>query len=147
MLIQETFRVNCPIERLFDFFLDVEAVGPCIPGCEKIAPLGEKEYESIIKAKVGIVSVKFKIRTLIEESVPCNLIRTVGEGNEFKKLGHFRQKTEVKLKELSETETEVSYQSEVSIVGRLATFGDRLLRSKAKELGKEFADAVKNKMG
>jgi carbon monoxide dehydrogenase subunit G len=34
----------------------------------------------------------------------------------------------------------------VSIVGKLATFGDRILKAKAKEVGKEFADAVKKKL-
>ncbi len=147
MLIEEEFIVNCPIQRLFDFLLDIKTVGMCIPGCEKVEPVGDKEYESVIKAKVGIISVKFKVRTLVEEAVPFSLIRTVGQGNEVAKLGHFQQKTQINLKELSETETLVSYQSHVSVVGRLATFGDRILRSKAKELGKDFADAVKQKLG
>jgi hypothetical protein len=43
---------------------------------------------------------------------------------------------------LSKDETEVSYRSEVSVVGRLATFGDRVLRHKASEIGKEFADHI-----
>ena len=47
---------------------------------------------------------------------------------------------------LSEDETEITYQSEVSIVGKLATFGDRILKAKAKEVGKEFADAVKKRL-
>ncbi len=147
MLIAEKFNVNCPIQRLFDFLLDIKTVGMCIPGCEKVEPVGDREYESVIKAKVGIISVKFKVRTLVEEAVPFSLIRTVGRGNEVAKLGHFKQTTQINLEELSETETLVSYQSNVSVVGRLATFGDRILRSKAKELGKNFADAVKQKLG
>jgi carbon monoxide dehydrogenase subunit G len=147
MLIAEKFNVNCPIQRLFDFLLDIETVGMCIPGCEKVEPVGDREYESVIKAKVGIISVKFKVKTLVEEAVPFSLIRTVGQGNEVAKLGQFKQTTQINLEELSETETLVSYQSNVSVVGRLATFGDRILRSKAKELGKDFADAVKQKLG
>ena len=46
MLIEEKFNVNSPIQRLFDFLLDIETVGMCIPGCEKVVPVGEKEYES-----------------------------------------------------------------------------------------------------
>jgi hypothetical protein len=47
---------------------------------------------------------------------------------------------------LSKDLTEVSYRSEVSVVGRLATFGDRVLRHKANELGKEFADNINRKI-
>ncbi len=146
MLIEEEFNVNCPIQRLFDFLLDIESVGMCIPGCEKVEPINDKEYNSIIKAKVGFMAVRFKVKTVIEEIVPYQLIRSVGEGDELRKLGHFKQKTQITFKQLSEAETEVVYQSDVSVVGRIATFGDRVFRAKAKELGKEFANAVKSKL-
>ena len=146
MLITETFSINTPIQKLYNFILDAKTVGSCIPGCESVEIISEDEYDSIIKTKVGIISAKFKVRTKISEAVPFKLIRTVGHGKELRNLGHFKQKTEITLKELSEKETEVSYQSEVSIVGRLATFGDRIMKSKAKTLGKEFADSVKVKL-
>jgi carbon monoxide dehydrogenase subunit G len=146
MLISETFSVATSIENLYNFLLDAKKVGHCIPGCESVEVVGENEYDSIIKTKVGIISARFKVRTKIAETIPNQLIRTVGQGKEIRNLGHFTQKTEIKLKTLSENETEVFYQAEVSIVGRLATFGDRIMKSKAKTLGKQFADAVKAKL-
>ena len=146
MLIEETFSVKSPIKKLWDSLLDPEIVGPCIPGCEKVEPINDNEYDSIIKAKVGFIAVRFKIRTVIAEIVPLRFIRTVGEGSELRKLGHFKQKTIINFNEISQNETEISYQSDVSIVGKLATFGDRILKAKAKEVGKEFADAVKKRL-
>jgi len=146
MLISETFRIAIPIQKLYTFLLDAQSVGSCIPGCERVEVVGENEYDSTIKTKVGGISAKFKVRTVISETVPFNLIRTVGQGKEIRNLGQFKQKTEIMLKELSPNETEVSYRSDVSIVGRLATFGDRIMRSKAKTMGEEFADAVKTKL-
>ena len=145
MLISETFSIDISIQTLYNFLLDAQSVGACMPGCESVEVIGENEYDSIIKTKVGGISAKFKVRTVISETVPFNLIRTVGHGKEIRNLGQFKQKTEIALKELSSNETEVSYQSDVSIVGRLATFGDRIMRSKAKTMGQEFADAVKSK--
>jgi carbon monoxide dehydrogenase subunit G len=145
MRIEEKFSVKAPIQKLWDSLLDPEIIGPCIPGCEKVEKINDKAYDSIIKAKVGFIAVRFKVRTVIEEIVPYSLIRTVGEGNELRRLGHFKQKTRINFNQLSENETEVSYQSDVSIVGKLATFGDRILKAKAKEIGKEFADAVKKR--
>jgi len=146
MLIEEKFSVKSPVQKVWNSFLDPEIVGHCIPGCETVEPVNDKEYNSIIKAKVGFITARFKVRTVIEEIVPYRLIRSTGEGNELRKLGHFRQKTTINFTELSENETEVSYSSDVSIVGKLATFGDRILRAKARELGKEFVDAVKRKI-
>ncbi len=146
MLISETFSVDTPIQELYNFLLDAQTVGSCIPGCESVEVVGENEYDSIIKTKVGAISAKFKVRTRITETAPFNLIRTVGHGKEIRNLGQFKQKTEIALKELSATETEVCYQADVSVVGRLATFGDRIMQSKAKTMGREFADSVKTKL-
>jgi len=108
MLITETFSIDTPIQKLYNFILDAKTVGSCIPGCESVELISEDEYDSIIKTKVGIISAKFKVRTKISEAVPFRLIRTVGHGKELRNLGHFKQKTEITLKELSEKETEES---------------------------------------
>ena len=141
-MIEEKFTIKSPIRKSWDFLLNPETVGPCIPGCEKVLATSDKEYESVIVAKVGPIAVRFKVKTVIDEIQPYNLIRTVGEGKELRNLGSFKQKTSIHLIELSKDETEVSYRSEVSVVGRLATFGDRVLRHKANEIGKEFADHI-----
>ena len=146
MLIEEKFSVMLPVQKIWESLLDPEILGRCIPGCEKVQPVNDTEYDSIIKAKVGFMAVRFKVKTVIEEMVLHKLIRTVGEGKETRNLGQFKQKTSINFNVLSEAETEISYQSDVSIVGKLATFGDRILKAKAKEVGKEFADAVKQKL-
>ncbi len=146
MLIEERFTVKSAVDILWDSLLDPAIIGSCIPGCEKVEPINDKAYDSIIKAKVGFITVRFKVRTVIEEMILHQLIRTVGEGSEMRNLGFFRQKTRINFNALSEDETELSYQSEISIVGKLATFGDRILKAKAREIGKEFADAVKKKL-
>ena len=78
MLIEEKFSVKAPIQKLWNSLLDPEIVGPCIPGCEKVETINDKEYDSIIRAKVGFIAVRFKVRTVIEEIVPYRLIQTAG---------------------------------------------------------------------
>jgi len=146
MLIEEKFSVKSPLPELWNFLLDPKTMGPCFPGCEKVEPVSEKEYDCVIKAKVGPIAVRFKVNTVLDEIQPYKLIHTVGEGREVKNLGRFKQKTSIFFNELSKDETEISYRSEVSVVGRLATFGDRMLRAKANDIGQEFADAVRRAM-
>ncbi len=142
MLIDEKFTIKTPLTEAWEFLLNPETVGPCIPGCETFEAVDDTEYKSVIAAKVGPIKVRFNIKTIIDDVEPHVRIHTVGEGKEIKNLGRFKQKTTILLKELSANETEVSYRTEVSIVGRLATFGDRVLSVKANEIGKEFAENV-----
>ena len=68
------------------------------------------------------------------------------EGEDIGKAGHFVQKSVVDLREVSPGEVEVSYKSDVSIVGKLAMFGDRIMRAKAKKVEEEFTVALQERL-
>ena len=52
----------------------------------------------------------------------------------------------LRLTALSDNETEVFYASEAAVVGRLGKFGLGVMKKKAESLGREFAQAFKNKV-
>ena len=56
------------------------------------------------------------------------------------------QKSFVDLREISPSEVEVSYRSDVSIVGKLAMFGDRIMKAKAKKVEEEFTMALQERL-
>jgi carbon monoxide dehydrogenase subunit G len=50
------------------------------------------------------------------------------------------------LKELGGGDVEISYRMDVGMVGKLAMFGDRIMRSKANEVEKEFVKNLQAKL-
>ena len=50
------------------------------------------------------------------------------------------------LTEISEKEVEVFYSANTRVVGRLATFGERVMRATAKKLGEQFAQNIRAKL-
>lgn len=146
MLITGKFTVKGSIQKVWDNLLSPGTLAFCIPGCEKMEAIDEKTYDTVIKQKVGPISVRFKFTTILTEINPPRLLKAVARGKEMGKAGTFSQETEVHLSEVSEGEVEVSYRSEVRIVGKLATFGDRIMRAKAEQVGKEFAQNLSKKL-
>jgi carbon monoxide dehydrogenase subunit G len=69
-----------------------------------------------------------------------------GDGSDATKLGHFKQKTIVTLKQQEDGHVEVAYEANVNIVGKLAVFGDRIMKRKAKEVEEQFTDNLRNKL-
>jgi carbon monoxide dehydrogenase subunit G len=61
-------------------------------------------------------------------------------------LGTFTQESIVDLTEVAKDEVEVSYKSTVSLVGRLATFGERIMRAKVDSKGAEFTSNLQKKL-
>lgn len=146
MLLEGKFTLDSTIQNAWNFLIKPDTLSSCIPGCEKMEMIDEKTFNSVVLAKVGFISVRFKFTTTLTEMQPPRYLRAVGKGEDLGMHGSFSQETVVNLKEVSDREVEVSYKSNVSVTGRLATFGDRVMRAKARELEAEFTRALKAKL-
>jgi len=145
MVLEGKFILKAPIQKLWDTLLRPETLKACIPGAEKIEKIDEKTYDCVIKQNVGPISVRFKFKTTLTKTEPPTHIEMEGEGEDIGKAGHFTQKTWIDLVEKDE-EVELSYKCDASIVGKLAMFGDRILRAKARKVEAEFTEALKDKL-
>ena len=146
MIIEGKFTLRAPVQLLWDTLLDPETLRSCIPGAEKIDRLDEKTYDCVIKQKVGPISVRFKFINTLSKIEPPNHVEMEGEGEDIGKAGRFTQKTTIDLIEQQGDEVEISYQCNANIVGKLAMFGERILKTKAKKLEAEFTTALKEKL-
>jgi len=146
MILEGKFTLKAPIQMLWDTLLDPETLRSCIPGAEKIERLDEKTYDCVIKQKVGPIAVRFKFKNILSKLDPPNHVEMEGEGEDIGKAGRFTQRTSIDMKEIDGGEVEISYQCNANVVGKLAMFGDRILKTKAKKLEAEFTNALKEKL-
>jgi carbon monoxide dehydrogenase subunit G len=146
MLMEGKFTIKAPIQKLWETLLDPETLLSCIPGAEKIERIDEKTFDCVVKQKVGPISVKFKFKSLLSKVEPPTHIEVDGEGEDIGKAGHFVQKSVVDLRETPGGEVEVSYKTDATIVGKLAMFGDRIMRAKAKKVEEEFTKALQERL-
>jgi len=146
MILEGGFTINASVDQLFDLMLKPETIMTCLPGAETVKQLDETTYECVVKQKVGPISVKLRfVNRLTKIEKPAH-IEMEGAGEDVTKLGHFRQRSVVDLKEVSPGQVELKYRTDVSIVGKLAMFGDRIMRAKAKQVEEEFTRALREKI-
>jgi carbon monoxide dehydrogenase subunit G len=146
MILDGQFTLKAPIDKVWESVLDPETLGTCMPGTEKMEIIDEKTYESIVAQRVGPFKVKLKFRTELTEVRPPNYIKAVGKGADVTKLGNFSFDVELKLEEPQPGTVNVSYVSNVQLVGRLATFGERIMRAKSKSVSEEFTKNLQEKL-
>ncbi len=139
MKIEESFTVQAPIDRVWEFITDPEQVGPCLPGCEEIEVLGPTTYKARIKVALGPIKTTFKVDVEVTEERPPEFAASVTRGEEGGKASRVSADSTLALKALDESQTEVTYASDVSVVGRLGKFGLGIMKKKAKSMGEEFA--------
>jgi carbon monoxide dehydrogenase subunit G len=146
MLIEGKFSLKAPIKDVWDFLLEPGTLASCIPGAEKMEAVDDKTWEGIVKQKVGPISVKLNFTQSFTEVNSPKHLKAVGRGSAAGGAGTFSQETTVDLNELGQGETEIAYTSNVSMVGRLATFGERIMRAKVKSVGEEFTNNLQKKL-
>ncbi len=146
MLIEGKFNMKAPLQKVWDFLLEPGTLASCIPGAEKMEAVDDKTWEGIVKQKVGPISVKLNFTQTLSDVQPPKHLKAVGRGSAMGGAGTFTQETIVDLKEIAGGEVEVAYSSKVNIVGRLATFGERIMRAKVKKVGAEFTSNLQKKL-
>jgi carbon monoxide dehydrogenase subunit G len=146
VLIEGKIVVAAPIHKLWDAILEEETLRECVPGAETIERIDEHSYDCVIKQQVGPVSVRFKLRNLLTKVEPPTHLEMEGEGVDMGKAGRFVHRTSIDLVENERGDVEVSYRSEVSIVGKLAMFGERIMAAKARAVEEEFAAALRQRL-
>jgi carbon monoxide dehydrogenase subunit G len=144
MKIEGKFTMKAPIQKVWDFLLAPGTLASCIPGAEKMEPVDDKTWEGIVKQKVGPIGIKLNFTQSLTEVDPPHHIKAVGRGSAAGGAGTFSQETIVDMKELGGGEVEVAYSSNVSMVGRLATFGERIMRAKVNKVGEQFIQNLQN---
>ena len=142
-LIEQAFEVDAPIERVWSFIRDPEAVGPCLPGCQGIEVTGDNTYKSTIKVGIGPIKTSFVVDVELIEEEPPHLAKTTTRGEEGGRASSVTAESELRLRDLGNGATEVAYSSDVNVVGRLAKFGFGIMKKKAQSMGVEFSEAVK----
>jgi carbon monoxide dehydrogenase subunit G len=146
MIIEGKFSLKAPIQKLWDTILLPETLKACLPGAEKIELIDDRTYDCVVKQKVGPISVRFKFKSILTKVEPPTHVEMGGDGIDLGKAGRFTQKTSIDLKETGAGEVEISYKCDASIVGKLAMFGDRVLKAKAKKIEAEFTQALREKL-
>lgn len=146
MLIEGKFTLKAPIQKAWDFLLEPGTLVSCIPGAEKMVAIDDKTWEGIIKQKVGPISVKLQFKQTFADVEPPKHLKALGRGSALGGLGTFTQETIVDLTEVAKDEVEVAYKSNVSLVGRLSTFGERIMRAKVDSTGAEFTNNLQKKL-
>jgi carbon monoxide dehydrogenase subunit G len=67
VIIDQQATIPAPIDRVWDFLMDVPAVSKCVPNVEKFEQSGENVYEGVVGVKVGPISVHLDGRITVTE--------------------------------------------------------------------------------
>ncbi|MEM7469164.1 MAG: carbon monoxide dehydrogenase subunit G [Pseudomonadota bacterium] len=139
MKIEGDYQLAADVETVWRDLNDPEILNDCIPGCEGIEQVGDAEFECVITNKIGPVKATFKSILRITDSKPPHSYTLSGEGKGGP-AGFGKGSADVEL-ESNDEGTLLKYQAELTVGGKLAQIGSRLLSSTTKKLSEKFFTA------
>ncbi|MEE8059294.1 MAG: SRPBCC domain-containing protein [Pseudomonadales bacterium] len=138
MRIEKEFTLNAAQKEVWDLITAPDRMASCVPGCQEVKALGEGKYRVTIKIKVGPIKTTFCVDVESTEQRPPEYAAYLTSGEEGSKASRVKAESALILKAIDANTTSVTYQSDVSIVGRLGKFGTGVMQKKADSMGEEF---------
>jgi len=139
--LDHEFTVPVPAEQAWPVLLDVERIGPCMPGAT-ITSVDGKDFEGKVKVKVGPITVTYAGQASFVE-VDDALKRAVisAKGKEARGSGTANATITAQLYDQGES-TRVTVRTDLAITGRPAQFGRGVMADVGGKLLERFADCL-----
>lgn len=143
MIIEDRFEVKASQDDVWNFLMDTESLAHCLPGCEEVKDLGDGAYQAVAAVQIAFMKLKFNLNVRITEMNPPQQLVSEVDGKPVSLVGQLKMKARMDLSTIDEGVTQVHYHMDMSMAGKLGSLGQSAFRSKAVEMGSEFAQNIR----
>jgi carbon monoxide dehydrogenase subunit G len=140
---RETF--GAPAATVWSLLNDPEVIAGCLPGCDRLEPLGDDRYRAKLSLTVAAISGSYTGTVAIVDKVAPDRYRLLVEGSG--KAGFVKGEASVALSPLEGAagSTVVSVSGEGHVGGLMARVGQRLLGSVGQLMMDRFFACLREK--
>ncbi|MFY0646967.1 CoxG family protein [Sulfitobacter geojensis] len=136
MQMSDTRQIAVPPAQVYAALLDPEVLKSCVPGAQEVTGSVEDGFTATVVQKVGPVKATFKGEVTISDLVPDTSLKIDGSGKGGA-AGFAKGGAEVHLL-AKDGGTELSYDVEAKVGGKLAQLGSRIIDGFAKKMADQF---------
>jgi uncharacterized protein len=147
VLIEDSFSVHTPVDRLWAFIQDVERIAPCLPGAELTEVVDDRTWKGKVLVKFGPVQMSFSGTVVMEEKDDvAHRAKLSAKGAEQRGKGVANARVDSWLESAGEDGTTVHIRSDITITGAAAQMSRGLLPEVSKLLTRQFAGCLEAKL-
>ncbi|UWR12089.1 CoxG family protein [Sulfitobacter mediterraneus] len=138
MHMSDTRQIAVPPAEVYAALLDPEVLKQCVPGAQEVTGTVEDGFQATVVQKVGPVKATFKGEVTISDMVPGEAMKIDGSGKGGA-AGFAKGGADVRLA-AKDGGTELSYDVDAKVGGKLAQLGSRIIDGFAKKMADQFFD-------
>ena len=143
MNFEGTFEVKAPRDKVWDFLIDPNKIGKCLPDLKSLQVEADNKFTAIARVGIGFMKGDFKFQLAIVEQIPPSHARLKGTGTGVG--SSMNMDASIDLAD-SETGTKLTYKADVKIGGTLASVGQRVISGTVEKTVSEVFNCVKRQV-
>jgi uncharacterized protein len=130
--------VKAPRAEVYNKVRDARFFASCVDGVSELAETAPDHYAATFETKVAYMKFKFKVSVEVVRAEAPGEIEAKVEGTPLGMVGRLTATSRTRLTEAGDG-TKIDYDVEAALTGKLGSLGQPVLRSKAKEMERQFA--------
>ena len=137
--IQGSYRFPASREAVWELLNDPARLAKCLPGCERLEPIGPDRYRVAVKYAIAAIGGNFSgTIELLDKKPPHSLrLRSESKGTP----GFVKGEGALELAE-KDGQTELRYSGEVQVGGLIASVGQRMLDMASRRITQQFFESA-----
>jgi carbon monoxide dehydrogenase subunit G len=139
--LEKRFALPGPAEVAWALLQDVQATAECMPGARITEPLPGGGFKGTVTVRLGPATMSFRGQVDVRDVDPAaRSLRLIGKGTDGTGSSGASMDLAARIEPVSASTSELVGRSEMSMSGRAASFGARMMGSVADQVLRQFAD-------
>jgi uncharacterized protein len=142
MKFEGQLNVPAPREMVFDRLKDARYFASCVEGVRDLVEVDPTHYTAVFETKIAYIKFKFQVSVELTKAERPEAIAAKFEGKPHGIVGRLSATSSARFEE-ADGMTTIHYAVEANLTGRLGSIGQPVLKSKAKEMERQFVDNLR----
>jgi len=137
--LDKIYPMPCDADTAWRFLQDIEAVAECMPGARITERINEQNYKGTVSVRLGPASMSFKGHiTVVSVDPATQTLHLIGKGTDTTGTSGASMDLVATVKAAGE-QCELIGKSSITMNGKAAAFGGRMMDSVSEQILKQFA--------
>ncbi|MEJ2374669.1 MAG: SRPBCC domain-containing protein [Pseudolabrys sp.] len=141
MKVEGEISVDAPRDVVFSRLSDARFFASCIDGVFDLTEIDPTHYSASFATKIAYMRFNFKVNVEMSRVSPPEEIEAKIEGTPLGAVGRLTASAGTRLTE-ADGKTGIHYTIDATLTGKLGSIGQPVLKAKAKEMEKQFAQRL-----
>ena len=130
--------VKAPRAEVYKAMRDARFFASCVDGVQELVETAPDNYAAVFETRVAYMKFKFNVTVKVVRAEEPSQIEARVEGTPLGIVGRLTATSVTTLSDVGD-DTKISYDVDAALTGKLGSLGQPVLRSKSKEMERQFA--------